>query len=87
VHEKGAMRLRLAFEDGLVDETLTKSWTLVPSSAKTIGDLAYFILESFHLMKTCNRGLTLLLDSFALPPSQTLDLIQTTDVVEYVLAL
>lgn len=61
---KKGIRIRLCFEEGMLNEAqveqgLSKSWYLVNAQILTIGQLSFRITVDFHLAKTCPNGVTL----------------------------
>ncbi|KAL6077577.1 DNA-directed RNA polymerase I subunit RPA34.5-domain-containing protein, variant 2 [Balamuthia mandrillaris] len=74
-------RVRLLFEGkGFALGELQKCWFLVPTTLNTVNDLAYHLLQKFDLPASATKhGLTLSVDDFVLPPSQSVELIRDND--------
>lgn len=64
-----------------VQDCLEQCWILLPASCRTIGDVSAFITGSFGLHATCPDGISLAMEGFTLPLSQSAGLLQDFDLV------
>lgn len=77
-------RVKLCFDDGLVDEDYKRSWFMVPPQAQVISDISYAVVEQFDLQKKCPGGILLKLDDAVLPLRASVALIRPDETLSYV---
>ena len=81
------MRVRLTFDESMLLGEAQRVWFKVPPDAKVVADIMHAILDAFPVRRLCPKGILLSVDGFALPPSQSAEIVHENDLIVYASAV